>query len=265
MSAPGQPRVAIVTGGGGGIGRALALALAKDGYHVTIVGRSESRLQVVLQELHRVEPMDGSPEHMRLSLDVTREADMVRMADAVLDRFGRIDLLITSAGLGKQTGSTRLLPHPTRDLPLAEWAEVIGINLTGVFLSNRAVLPAMVRQGVGHIVNICSSTTPHGLQGTPYAPAYCASKYGVVGFSEALAIEVAPLGVRVQVVLPGPVVTPLVDQTLLARPFGGSVEPENFAAAVVYFIRQPSDEIIVHPHVLPCKSRPLADGREPKG
>lgn len=254
MTATAAAGVALVTGGSRGIGRALALALAADGYRVAVVGRSETRVQATVQELQR----RAAPEALGLCLDVRSEADMAQMAATVRARFGRIDVLITSAGLGRKTGSTRMLPYPTPELPLDEWAEVIDINLTGVFLANRAVLPTMVAQGAGHIINIGSSTTPHGLRGTPYAPAYCASKFAVVGFTEALAAEVAPLGVRAQVVLPGPVATPLVEHTLLAKPFGGRVEPENFAAAVVHFIHQPPDEIVLHPHVLPFKPRPGA-------
>jgi len=111
----------------------------------------------------------------------------------------------------------------------------------------------MRAQGGGHIVNVCSSTTPHGLRGTPFGPAYCASKFGVVGFTEALAAEVASAGIRVQAIFPGPVTTPLVDQTLLARPFGGAISAEAFADAVVALLETPRDAMLIHPHVLPFR------------
>jgi 3-oxoacyl-[acyl-carrier protein] reductase len=127
------------------------------------------------------------------------------------------------------------------------------VNLRGVFLANRAVLPAMRAQGTGHIVNVCSSTTPRGLRGTPFGPAYCASKFGVVGLTEALAAEVGTQGIRVQAIFPGPVTTPLVDQTLLARPFGGAISAEAFADAVVALLETPRDAMLRHPHVLPFR------------
>ena len=111
----------------------------------------------------------------------------------------------------------------------------------------------MQKQGRGNIVNIGSSTTPEGLRGTAYGPAYCASKFGVVGLTETLAAENERLGIRAQVVFPGPVETPLVHQTVLAKPFGGAVSAENFAAAVVDLIEQPTDSVVIHPHLLPFR------------
>ena len=248
---PDRPRVAVVTGGSSGIGQAVALTLARRGYSVAIVGRTRARLQQTVAQLDAIGAcVDG---HLGLALDVNDEADMGEMAAATLARFGRIDVLVASAGLGKRSDSERLMPHPTARLPLAEWNTVLGVNLRGVFLANRAVLPAMRTQGTGHIINVCSSTTPRGLRGTPFGPAYCASKFAVVGLTETLAAEVAAHGIRAQAIFPGPVSTPLVDQTLLARPFGGAISAETFAESVVALIDMPPDAMLVHPHVLPFR------------
>jgi len=243
--------VAIVTGGSSGIGQAVAVTLARREYHVVIVGRTPSRIEQALALLDTASPSKG--RHLALALDVNAEADMSTMAARTLERYGRIDVLVASAGLGKHVDSERLMPHPTARLPLAEWNHVLGVNLRGVFLANRAVLPAMQARRSGHIINVCSSTTPRGLRGTPFGPAYCASKFGVVGLTEALAAEVASQGIRVQAIFPGPVSTPLVDQTLLARPFGGAISAEAFADSVMALLDTPPDAMIVHPHVLPFR------------
>ena len=246
-------KVAIVTGGSSGIGKAISIALAQSGYQVTIIGRTPKYLQATLDQLITSSPGDIKPSHIGLALDVANEHDMRQMASETLERFGRIDLLVASAGVGKKAGSTRVMPYSTADLPPDEWEAVIGINLTGTFLSNRAVLAPMIEQRSGHIINICSSTTPHGLHGTPYAPAYSASKFGVVGLTESLAAEVSSYGIRVQAVFPGAVETPLVDNTFLARPFGGAITAENFASTIMYLVSQPVDATTLHPHVIPFR------------
>lgn len=229
------------------------MALANAGFCLSIVGRTRRFIDSTLEELKTVPQHGTRQSHLGLVLDVSKESDMQAMAARTLDCFGRIDLLISSAGIGKKTGSVRVIPHSTATLPPDEWGEVIGVNLTGTFLSNRAVLKTMMSQGSGQIINVCSSTTPHGLRGRPYAPAYSASKYGVVGFTESLAAEVAGCGIRVQAIFPGAVETPLVDKTTLARPFGGTIAADNFANAVMYLVTQPVDATILHPHVIPFR------------
>jgi NAD(P)-dependent dehydrogenase (short-subunit alcohol dehydrogenase family) len=251
-----EGKVAIVTGGSSGIGQAACIALANEGFHLAVVGTRRDRLNETLNLLHNPVTSQVDLPHVGLTLDVTNEDDMQEMVDKTVELFGRIDLLVASAGLGKQSRSERVMPHPTASLPLEEWNEIISVNLTGVFLSNRAVLPVMIEQRQGHIINICSSTTLHGLRGQPYAPAYCASKFGVVGFTESLAREVCDCGIRVQALFPGPVKTPLVAQTALVRRFGGSyISTADIAGTIVYLVQQAPDAILVHPHILPFGSR----------
>ncbi len=246
-------KVAIVTGGSSGIGRAVSIALAESGFQVTVVGRTTRYIDATVELLKTRTPAGQKPLHEGLALDVINENDMQEMADKTMDRFGRIDLLVASAGIGKKAGSSRVIPYSTATLPPDEWGAVIGVNLTGTFLSNRAVIAPMMSQRSGHIINICSSTTPHGLHGTPYAPAYSASKFGVVGLTESLAEEVSSYGIRVQAVFPGAVETPLVDNTILARPFGGTITADNFASTIMYLVTQPVDATTIHPHVIPFR------------
>ena len=240
--------VAIVTGGSSGIGQAICIALAQEGYQIVVVGRNAQRIEETLVLLPE------SESHLGLSLDVTQEEDMERMAQETITKFGQINVLIASAGVGRSADSERFMPYPTASLPLTEWNAIINVNLKGVFLSNRAVIPQMSRQKLGQIINICSSTTPKGLRGEPYSPAYCASKFGVVGLTEALAEEVAPQGIRVQALFPGMVRTPLVAKTAIARRYGGNISAEEFASAVLYLVNEPWDAVTIHPHVLPLAS-----------
>lgn len=239
--------VAVVTGGSSGIGRTIALALATAGWHLGIVGRDRQHLATTLAAIRET----GNGEVLALALDVTRPADMAAMADACLARFGRIDLLIASAGIGRTGRAASRFPTATKDLPREEWQGVIDVNLHGVFFSNRAVLPAMLAQGAGEIINICSSTTPRGLRGRPLAPAYCASKFAVAAYTEALASELESTGVRVSAIFPGPVETPLIANTMLDGPFGGRIAQDSFAAAVLAIIATAGDVLIPSPHILP--------------
>lgn len=250
-----QGRVAIITGGSSGIGQAACIGLAKEGFYLVVVGTSPERINQTLNLLFNPVTSQPNSPHLGLRLDVTNEDDMQEMVSKTVEHFGRIDLLVASAGLGKKARSERVMPHPTASLPLEEWNEILSVNLTGVFLSNRAVLPVMIEQRVGHIINICSSTTRYGLRGQPYAPAYCASKFGVVGLTESLAEEVRSFGIRVQVLFPGPVKTPMVNQTALVRRFGGGyIDAADVAGTIVYLAQQVPVAMIVHPHLLPFGS-----------
>ncbi|TRU98118.1 MAG: SDR family oxidoreductase [Microcystis wesenbergii Mw_QC_S_20081001_S30D] len=249
-----QHKVAIVTGGSRGIGRATCLALAQQGFSVVVVGTNPERIEQTLKLIN--DQCNPSPaSYLGLALDVRKEADMEEMVNQAVAHFGNIDLLVASAGLGKKVRSDRSLPRPTTELSLDEWHDLLEVNLTGVFLSNRAVLPIMISQASGQIVNICSSTTPYGLRGEPYAPAYCASKFGVVGLTESLAEEVRPYGIRVQAIFPGLVETGMIAKTALARRYGGLLRVEDVAEIIVYLTKQQDDTVIVHPHLLPVLER----------
>ncbi len=252
--------VCVVTGGSSGIGRALSVALARRGCSVAVVARDRDRIDATLADLARVGESWATPAHLGLALDVTNPDDMRRMAEQCSSRLGRIDVLIASAGIGRAPGAASRLPSPTTDLTLAEWEGILAVNLHGVFLSNQAVLPMMIEQGDGDIINICSSTTPMGLRGRPFAPAYSASKFAVASFTEVLMREVEGYGIRVNAVFPGPVETPLIENTLLDRPFGGRMDMADFAETVLGLLDFAPELAVGGPHVLPL---PLKSKRSP--
>ena len=160
-------------------------------------------------------------------LDVTERERHGADGGAAVARFGAIDALVCAAGILRTGGQ----PRPVSDTSFDEWRTVIDVNLTGTFLSNRAVLPAMLQRSAGDIINISSTS---GRQGRPFDAAYCASKFGVVGFSELLAEEVGRLGIRVQRPDAGRAVEqsdpPLKPRVMLSPPGGIRPVPVHAAA-----------------------------------
>lgn len=163
-------KVAIVTGGSSGIGRAVCCALAAAGVSLVVVGRDQTRLAAALNVIRKAAGVHDDPARIvGMALDVTCENDMIAMADETVNRFGRIDMLIASAGI--------LRPHDTRPnalahIPVLDWDTVLDTNLKGVFLSNRSVLETMIRQRCGLIINIASLSGRRALPlDAPYCPA----------------------------------------------------------------------------------------------
>jgi NAD(P)-dependent dehydrogenase (short-subunit alcohol dehydrogenase family) len=197
---------ALVTGGGTGIGAAIARALAGAGAAVSLTGRRAGPLEQVAVTL---------PKAKAIVADVTREADVAAMVETARAGNGPIDILIASAGAAESA--------PFSTLDLAHWQRMLDVNLTGAFLSARGVLPDLTRPGaLGSRIVFVSSTA--GLKGYPYVAAYCAAKHGVVGLARALAVELAPRGVTVNAACPGFTETPLLEASLatIARKTGRS-------------------------------------------
>ncbi len=253
-----KDQVAIVTGGTVGIGRAACLALAKEGVKIVIVGRNQTRLGEIIAELSH---QTKSKDYLGLALDVRRDSDTEEMAKRTLERFGCIDILITAAGiLRAKGGNLRTL----NQMKLDEWNEVIDTNLKGVFLSNRAVLPAMIRQRSGNIINISSTS---GRKGLAFDSAYCASKFGVIGLSESLSEEMRQYGIRVQTILPGAIETGMWNQNgPLPRP-EDILSTERVADLIIYLLALPEDMILSTPIIEPLKRRHRAryPGRDVRG
>ena len=189
-------RVGLVTGGGGGIGLAIARRLAADGMAVSVLDRDGAAAERAAAEL-------GG---LAVAADVTSESEVGRAVDAVLGRFGRIDALVNNAGIC-WTG-------PALDMPLDELRAMLRVNVEGVFIVSRAVLPHMIARRSGSVVNLASWA---GKTGNAWFAGYSASKFAVVGLTQALAREMAPHGIRVNAICPGIVVDTAMRAALEAQ------------------------------------------------
>lgn len=240
-------KVIVITGGTGGIGLATARAVAALGAGVVVADLDPARVAEVAAEVAAIE---GSGGAIGVAMDVREEADHTRLVQATKDRFGgRIDGLICCAGILRKRGTG---PKLMVDVDVEEWDQVMDINLKGTFLANRAVLPTMVAARSGLIVNISSV---QGLQGRAYDGPYCASKFGVIGLSQAVADEVKSFGVKVQALMPAAIATPMWQQNLPAPMPGDALPPERVADLIVFMLLQPEDSIIVGPVIAPLGAR----------
>jgi 2-dehydro-3-deoxy-D-gluconate 5-dehydrogenase len=190
-------RVAVVTGGNGGIGLGMARGLARAGARVVVAARNEHKSSVAVKELKAL----GS-NALAIGTDVTDEQSVNALAAAVAEQCGRVDILVNNAGVNIRV--------PAHDLRLEDWHQVLDTNLTSAFLCARAVHPHMKRTGAGKIVNIGSMLS---IFGASFAPAYGASKGGIVQLTKSLAVAWAGDNIQVNAVLPGWVDTDLTRQT----------------------------------------------------
>jgi NAD(P)-dependent dehydrogenase (short-subunit alcohol dehydrogenase family) len=175
-------RVALVTGGGGGIGREIARRFARDGIAVAVLDRDGEAAQMLAAEL-------GG---LALAADVTEEGEVGPAVERAVTHFGRVDILVNNAGIC-WTG-------PALDMPVATLRQMLRVNVEGVFIVSRAVLPYMIQSRSGLIINLASWA---GKTGNAYFAGYSASKFAVIGLTQALAREMAPHGIRVNAICPG--------------------------------------------------------------
>ena len=190
-------QVAIITGAGRGIGQAIAQAYAREGAHLVLAARSQPELEQTAAAIAKT-----GAQAIAVPTDVTDPAQAERLASAALTRFGRIDLLVNNAGISGPVG-------PLQDNDIAQWAETISVNLTGTFLVCRAVIPIMLQQGGGKIINLSGAGAANAWSNLS---AYCASKAAVVRLTEVLAQELAPNNIAVNALGPGSVHTAMWDQ-----------------------------------------------------
>jgi 2-deoxy-D-gluconate 3-dehydrogenase len=229
-------KVAIVTGGNGGIGLGMARGLAQAGAAVAVVGRNEAKSAAAVAELQQ-----AGARAIAVTTDVTDKAAIAAMVDRVTGEFGRIDLLVNNAGM-----SIRKPPHV---LDIAEWNKVMETNLTSAFLCSQAVHPAMKAAGGGKIVNIGSMMS---IFGASFAPAYAASKGGIVQFTRACACAWAADNIQVNAILPGWIDTDLTrrarqeidglhDRVLARTPAARWGGIDDFAGIAVFLASPASD------------------------
>lgn len=218
-----EPKVAIVTGASQGIGRAIAKALSGRGVAVALAARNSVGLVSVDNEIR-----ERGGRSFVIPTDVRDEGRVQEMAEETARRFGPVDLLVNNAGVVDRRAIV--------ETELSDWDRVLDVNLKGTFLCTRAVLPEMIARRRGRIVNVSSIS---GRLGTPFLSAYCASKWGLLGFTKASAEEVKDHGVQVFAVCPGSVRTEMLQKGLPgAKP---QMEPEDVAAVVVYLATEAPD------------------------
>ena len=229
-------KVAIVTGGNGGIGLGMARGLARAGARVVVAGRNVDKATVAIAELRAL-----GPDPLALAVDVRDEASVSALVDETMRRCGRIDILVNNAGMN--------IRKPPQDLASDEWRQVIDTNLTGVFLCARAVHAAMKRGGGGKIINIGSMFS---IFGGPLAAAYGASKGGVVQLTLSLAAAWASDNIQVNAILPGFIDTDLSrearrqipglqERTLARTPAGRWGTADDLAGIAVFLASAASD------------------------
>jgi NAD(P)-dependent dehydrogenase (short-subunit alcohol dehydrogenase family) len=231
-------KVAVVTGASRGIGRAIAMRLASAGARVVLAARKREPLEAAAEGIRK-----AGGEVMAFPVDVTNPAQVEAMVRGALDRFGRIDILVNNAGIGVFGEIVEFAP--------SNWRRTIDTNLTGIFHCVRAVLGRMYDAGEGHIVNIASLAGKNGIAG---GVAYCASKFGVIGFSRALMLEARKHGVRVSVVCPGSVDTGFAEGETGVE---WKLQPDDVAEGVLAILRHRrgalSSELDMRPSFPPSK------------
>jgi NAD(P)-dependent dehydrogenase (short-subunit alcohol dehydrogenase family) len=200
-------KTAVITGASKGLGRAMAVALGEVGATIALVSRDQKQLEETAAAVRAV----GGTAHV-FTADVTDEQQVARLAASAKERFGAVQILINNAGINIRKAVT--------DFTLAEWRSVMDTNLTGVFLMCRSFVPLMRGTGYGRIINLTSIMSHVSM---PHRSAYSASKAGLLGFTKALALELAPEGITVNGISPGPIATemnlPITQNPELNRQF----------------------------------------------
>lgn len=240
---PLMGQVALVTGASSGLGRATARALAQAGADVGMIGRSETELDQVAEEITAI-----GRRALTMPLDLADESQVTTTINQFLDLFGRVDILVNAAGTD--------IPGSVEKLPSGDWDRVLDVNLRAPFLLAKAVFPSMRAAGHGTIVNVSSVA---GKRGWANASAYCASKFGLTGLTQAIAAEGKPHGIRACLLFPGGMdtnwgtwsSTERQAQTRKPRSSTKALSPADVAALIVWIATAPSalvlNEAIISP------------------
>jgi len=233
-----KDKVALVTGAAQGIGRAVALVLARNGADIVVSDINLEKAEETAKEIEGI-----GPKAMAIRVNVANPGDVEGMVDAVLERFGRIDILVNNAGIARD----KLILRMTEE----DWDAVLNINLKGTFNCTKAVVKQMSKQRSGKIVNIASVS---GEMGNPGQANYSASKAGVIGFTKTIAREFAQRGINVNAIAPGYIQTPMTEalpekaKEELKRmiPVERLGQPEDVAEAVLFLVSESSSYITGH-------------------
>lgn len=228
-----QGKTALITGAGRGIGRGIALAFAEQGCDIAAAARSADEVNATVDAVKRC-----GRRALALIADVSIDHDIHTMVDATLNAFGHIDILVNNAGYASF--------KPFTELSVDEWRKTIDVNLTGVFLCTKAVVPSMIKRQSGRIINISSVA---GLKPLTDQSAYCASKHGLNGLTKVLAMELRQHNIGVHSICPGGVDTRLAQVAMPDRDKSDWMTPEDIAHACLYLAslspRATTDEIVV--------------------
>jgi NAD(P)-dependent dehydrogenase (short-subunit alcohol dehydrogenase family) len=225
-----EDKVAFITGAGSGIGRATAIAFAREGAGVVVADVAE---QDGKETVRQIEAAGGTA--LAVSCDVSRSEDVQQALQKTIETFGQLDIAFNNAGIEQPVAALA-------DIGEEEWEQLIDIDLRGVFLGMKYQIPLLQQQGGGAIVNTSSGAGVKGFKGQA---AYAAAKFGVIGMSKSTALDYADENIRVNVVAPGIIATPMMDrfsggteegrQSVIAQePVGRMGRPEEIAAAVLY-------------------------------
>ncbi|MGH7263016.1 MAG: SDR family oxidoreductase, partial [Candidatus Rokuibacteriota bacterium] len=231
-----KDQVAIVTGAGRGIGRAVALAFSREGATVALAARTVSELETVATQIK-----SRAGRALVVPTDVASETSVVALVEKVLADFKKVDILLTAAGVATFS--------PLVDTKPEEWDRMLAVNLRGVFLSCRAVLPPMMTQGRGTIINIVSVAAKRAIPGNA---AYAASKHAVLGLTQVLAEEMRSHGIRVGALCPGAVDTSLWDSVPNAPERSRMLRPEDVAEAALLMASLPPGASLEDVTLLPA-------------
>ena len=239
-------KVAFVTGGGTGIGRAAALAFAREGANVVVADVSEEGNQETARMIE-----DAGTQALALRCDVARAEEVKAALDKTVNGFGRLDFAFNNAGVEQPV-------KQAADITEEEWSRIINIDLRGVFLCMKYEIPMMLKQGAGVIVNTSSGA---GVKGIAGQAAYCAAKFGLIGLTKAAALDYAKSNIRINAVCPGIIETPMMDRfsggtpegrarVIAQEPVGRMGKPEEIAAAVVWLCSDAAAFVVGHAMVI---------------
>jgi NAD(P)-dependent dehydrogenase (short-subunit alcohol dehydrogenase family) len=228
-------KIAIVTGAGSGIGRAIALAFIKKGAKMVVADWAEQGGRETVEKIHKV-----SEEAVFVKTDVSKADDIDKMVKICLDKFGRVDILVNNAGIFKFS--------PLHEMSEEDWNQVLDVDLKSVFLGSKRVIPEMLKQGKGKIISIASIA---GMVGFDKIGAYCAAKGGIIALTKEMALEYAPKKINVNCVAPGIIKTAMT-KDMLANPatkqfleastlYPRLGKPEDIAQATLYLASEESD------------------------